>query len=78
MVLFAIGNLLWWPWNGPEAGARATEIVDFYRDTSDRIIVGGSLSLLAIAAFVVFAAALRQVLTDAEGDDFLSLSGSLC
>jgi hypothetical protein len=72
VVLFATGNMLWWPWSGPAAGAPAAEIVDFYRHTSDRIVVGASLSLLAIAAFVLFAAALRRVLTEAEGDDLLA------
>lgn len=72
VVLFVIGNALWWPVTGPESGAPAAEIVDFYGDTSARIIVGASLSLLAIAAFVLFAAALREVLTDAGGDDFLA------
>jgi hypothetical protein len=72
VVLFATGNMLWWPWSGPEAGAPAGEIVDFYRDTSDRIVAGASLSLLAIAAFVLFAAALRRVLTEADGDDLLA------
>jgi len=72
VVLFATGNVLWWPWSGPEAGAPAVEIVDFYHDTSGRIVAGASLSLLAIAAFVLFAAALRRVLTEAEGDDLLA------
>ena len=48
------------------------EIVDFYRDASGRIVAGASLSLIAIAAFVLFAAALRRVLTEAEGDDLLA------
>lgn len=72
VVLFGLGNALWWPWTGPKSGAPAAEIVDFYRDTSDRIVVGASLSLLAIAAFLLFAAALRRLLTEAEGNDFLA------
>jgi hypothetical protein len=72
VVLFVTGNVLWWPWTGPEAGASAAEIVDFYRDTSGRIVAGASLSLLAIAAFVPFAAAFRRVLTEADGDDLLA------
>jgi hypothetical protein len=70
-VLFAIGNALW-ALDWPEAGAPAAEIADFYRDTSGRVVVGASLSLLAIAAFVLFAAALRRVLTEAEDDDLLA------
>lgn len=72
VVLFVIGNALWWPLTGPGSGAPAAEIVDFYSDTSGRIIVGASLSLLAVAAFVLFAAAVRQVLTDAGGEDVLA------
>jgi hypothetical protein len=72
VVLFATGNMLWWPWSGPESGAPASEIVNFYRDTSGRIIIGASLSLFAIAAFVLFAAAVRRVLIEAEGDDLLA------
>jgi hypothetical protein len=71
VVLFGTGNALW-ALDWPEVGAPAAEIVDFYRDTSGRIVAGASLSLLAIAAFLLFAAALRRVLTDAEGDDLLA------
>src|ERR1700736_992460 len=72
VVLFATGNALWWPWTGPGGGAPAAEIVDFYRDSSGGIVVGASLSLLALAAFLLFAAALRRLLTEAEGDDVLA------
>ena len=75
VVLFGIGNALWWPLTGPGSGAPAAEIVDFYSDTSGRIIVGASLSLLALAAFVLFAAAVRQVLIEAGGDDVLATAG---
>ena len=70
-VLFAGGSALWAP-DWPAAGAPASEVADFYRATSNRVIVGATLSLLAIAAFVFFSAALRRVLTEAEGDDLLS------
>jgi hypothetical protein len=75
VVLFGLGNALWWPLKGPGSGAPAAEIVDFYGNTSGRIIVGGSLSLLAIAAFVLFAAAVRQVLIEAGDDDVLATTG---
>jgi hypothetical protein len=58
----------------PEVGAPAAEIADFYRDTSGRIVAGGSLSLLAIVAFLLFVAALRLVLIEAEGDDLLAMT----
>ena len=70
-LLFATGSALW-ALDWPEAGAPAAEVAHFYRDTADRIVVGASLSLLAIAAFVLFAAAFRRVLTEAEGDDLLA------
>ena len=70
-VLFGTGSAIW-GLDMPEDGTPVAEVVDFYRDTSGRIVVGASLSLLGIAAFVLFAAALRQVLTEAGGDDFLA------
>ena len=70
-VLFAGGGALW-ALNWPKAGAPAAEVADFYRDTSDRIVAGASLSLVAIAAFVLFSAAFRRVLIEAEGDDVLA------
>jgi drug/metabolite transporter (DMT)-like permease len=70
-VLFATGSALW-AFDWPEAGAPAAEIADFYRDTSGRIVLGASLSLLAVAAFVLFAAAVRRLLIEAEGDDLLA------
>ena len=44
---------------------RCLIIVEFYADTADRIVIGGRLSLLSIAVFLVFASAMRQVLKDA-------------
>lgn len=70
-TLFTIGNALW-ALDWPAAGAPAAEIADFYRHTSDRVVIGASLSLLAIAAFVLFSATLRRVLTEAEGDALLA------
>lgn len=70
-ALFGIGSAIW-ALDMPEDGTPTAEIVAFYRDTADRIVVGASLSLLGIAAFVWFAAALRRVLIDAGGDDVLA------
>ena len=67
-VLFSVGNALW-AFDQPEAGASSREIVAFYTDTSARIIVGASLSLLAAALFVLFASGLRAILREHEGDD---------
>jgi hypothetical protein len=70
-VLFGTGNAIW-ALGMPSGGTPVAEVVDFYRDRADRIVVGASLSLLAIAAFVVFAAALRRVLLDAGSGDVLA------
>lgn len=70
-VLFGGGNALW-AFAQPEAGAPTRAIVAFYTHTSARIIVGASLSLLAGAAFVLFASGLRAILREHEGDDVLA------
>ena len=78
-LVFATGSAIW-GLEMPNAGAPAAEILDFYGDTSDRIVVGASLSLVAIAAFILFAAGLRQVLAEAGGEDYLAtaaLGGAL-
>ena len=70
-VLFAVGNAIW-GLDMPEDGTPVAEIVDWYEDVADRIVIGGSLSLLAVAVFLVFAGAMRRVLADAEGEDLLA------
>jgi hypothetical protein len=70
-VLFGVGNALW-AFDQPNAGAQVGEILAFYTDTSARIIVGGSISLLSIALFVVFASGVREILRENEGDDLLA------
>jgi hypothetical protein len=77
--LFAVGSAIW-GFEMPEGGASGAELVSFYDENSSRIIVGGSLSLLAIAVFLLSATAFRRVLIDAEGDDVLAttaLAGAL-
>ena len=69
-VLFAIGNAIW-ATEQPQAGDPPAELLAFYEDTADRIVVGGSLSLVAIALFLVFASGFRRTLTRADGDDVL-------
>lgn len=71
VALFGVGSAIW-GLEMPGAGAPVAEVLDFYDDTSTRIIVGASLSLLGVAAFVLFAAAVRSVLIDAAGDDLLA------
>jgi hypothetical protein len=70
-VLFGAGNALW-AFAQPDAGAPTRAIVAFYTHTSARIIVGASLSLLAGAAFVLFASGIRAILREHEGDDVLA------
>jgi hypothetical protein len=71
VVLFGAGSAIW-GFDMPRGGAPVTEVVDFSRDASGRIVVGASLSLLAIAPFTLFAAAVRRVITDAGGDEVLA------
>jgi hypothetical protein len=70
-ILFGGGSALW-AFDQPDAGAPAAEIVAFYADTSAEIITGASLSLLAIALFVLFASGVRAILREHEGDDVLA------
>lgn len=71
VVLFGVGNALW-AFEQPDAGAPAREIVAFYADTSTEIVIGGSLSLVAIALFVLFASGVRALLREHEGDDLFA------
>lgn len=71
VLLFGVGSAIW-GLDMPDAGAPVAEVVDFYRDTEERIVVGATLSLLAIGALVWFAAALRRVLVDAGADEALA------
>lgn len=71
VVLFGTGNALW-AFDAPEVGAPAGEVLGFYTDNSGGIVTGATLSLVSIAAFALFAAAVRRVLADAEGDDVLA------
>jgi hypothetical protein len=70
-IMFGVGSAIW-GLDMPAAGTPVAEVRNFYRDTADRIVVGATLSLLSIAAFLLFAAALRQVLAEADGEDALA------
>ena len=72
-VLFMAGSGIW-ALDQPTAGAPAEEIVDFYSDASTRIVIGGSLSLVAIALFTVFASGLRLILREHDVDDLFGLT----
>jgi hypothetical protein len=71
VVLFGVGNAFW-AFDQPDAGASAREILTFYADTSTGIIVGASLSVLAIALFVLFASGVREILREQDGGDILA------
>ncbi len=71
VVLFGIGNGLW-AFEQPEAGAPAREVVAFYADNSAWIVAGASLSLLAVALFVLFASGVREILREHEGGDLFA------
>jgi hypothetical protein len=64
LLLFAGGNLLWWPWGKVRAGDDPALIARYFADHRALIVVGGTLSVLGIAAFVVFASAIRLEIDD--------------
>jgi hypothetical protein len=70
-LLFVVGSAIW-AFEMPEGGASGAELVSFYDENSSRIIIGASLSLVAIAVFLLSAAAVRRVLIDAEGNEVLA------
>ncbi len=70
-VVFAAANALW-AFEQPDPGSTAPELVDFYTNVSERIVVGGLGSLFSIAIFVVFASALRSTLVELDGDELFA------
>jgi hypothetical protein len=70
-IVFGAGNAMW-AFDQPDAGAPGREIVAFYADASARIVAGASLSLVAIAVFVLFASGLRAILREYEDGDVLA------
>lgn len=60
LLLFAAGSVLWWPWGDVRAGDDPAVIARFFADSQAQIVVGGTMSVLGIAAFVVFASAIRD------------------
>jgi hypothetical protein len=71
-ALFAVGNLLW-SIDIPATDAPGAELAGFYEDRSTQIIVGASLSILAVVLFVWFSALLRDRLELELGDRGASL-----
>lgn len=58
--------------SNPRPGAPAREVVAFYADNAAWIVAGGSLSLLAVALFVLFASGVREILREHEGGDLFA------
>jgi hypothetical protein len=54
-----MGSLFWWPWGDVRPGAAPSDIAEFYSQSQVRILIGGGVSVIALALFIVFAAALR-------------------
>jgi hypothetical protein len=71
-ALFAVGNLLW-SVDIPATDAPGTELVAFYTDRSTQIIIGASLSIVAVVLFVWFSALLRDRMELELGDRGASL-----
>ncbi len=70
VLVFAAGNALW-AFDQPAPNSTGLELVPFYKDSSARIILGGSLSLVSIALFVVLGSSLSSVLTTVTREDLL-------
>ena len=71
--MFIVGSGIW-AVDQPTAGASAEEILDFYSDASTRIVIGGSLSLVAIALGTIFASGMRLILREHDIDDLFGLT----
>ena len=61
VALFSVANALW-GFEQPPPGSSGARLVGFYTEASDRIVIGGLMSLCSLGVFAVFAAALRRVI----------------
>ncbi|MDT7582385.1 MAG: hypothetical protein QOK35_3701, partial [Pseudonocardiales bacterium] len=68
VVLFGIGSGIW-AFDQPRRGAAISELVAFYTDTSTRILIGGSLSLISLVFLVWFGSMLRERLLAGGGNE---------
>lgn len=66
-VAFWIGGIILINHNGPADHATGSQIFDWYRSNSNRIIVGGWMFSLGCLGFVSFVAGLRARLAEAAG-----------
>jgi hypothetical protein len=68
VVLFGIGSGLW-GFDQPTRDAGAAEILSFYDETSTRILIGGTISVVACFFLVWFGAVLREHLVALDGSE---------
>ena len=68
VILFGAGSAIW-AFDQPDRDAGTDEVVSFYEDTATEILIGGTISLVAILFFVWFGAVLRDRLIAAEGSE---------
>jgi len=64
--LFGLGSLLWWPWGELRPGATPVAIAEFYSQNPVRILIGGGVSVIALVLFVIFGAAVRQLVPESR------------
>lgn len=70
-ILFGVGSAIW-GLDMPDRGTPGDQLITYYEDRADRIVIGASMSLLAIPFILLAATAVRRVLIDTEGDDVLA------
>lgn len=68
VALFGAGNAIW-AFEQPPRDAGTAEVVSFYQGASTQILIGGTMSIVAMLFFVWFGAVLREQLASAEGSE---------
>jgi len=68
VVLFGVGSAIW-AIEQPPRDAATEELISFYEGTSIEILIGGTMSIIAVLFFVWFGAVLRERLVAAEGSE---------
>lgn len=79
-VLFGVGSGIW-VFEQPARAADDQEVLSFFQDTTDQILVGGTISLLSLVFLVRFGALLRErlqtVLPAGHGVALVAFGGTL-
>ncbi len=68
VVLFGAGSAIW-GFEQPPRDAGTEELISFYEGTSIEILIGGTMSIIAVLFLVWFGAVLRERLVAAEGSE---------